>query len=1003
MHTPSDPVADTLKDFIFLDKYARQRPDGQRETWDDAVDRVRDMHRRRYPQLDTEIVDAFELVRQRRVMPSMRSMQFGGLAQDVNHARGYNCAATAIDRVAAFAEYFYLLLCGCGVGISVQREHIAKLPPVARPLGFERFVVEDTIEGWADAAQALMRAYLGNGARPEFDYSQIRPEGAPIVTGGGLAPGPEPLRRALNEVRTLLEFRLDPYAPARGSLRPIDAYDICMHLSGAVMAGGVRRSATAVLFSPDDVDMRNAKIGVWYRDNSQRARSNNSAVLDRTYGYPGQFEAIFRAAREWGEPGFYFTDEPLTHLTNPCVTGDTWVHTLDGPQTIRDIARRDRFDALLDGVPHRSIGLGSRGVKPVFRVRTRKGFEIRATAEHKVMTQRGWVPVDHLRLNKDKIRLSANRNGTVRWSGNGTWDEGWLLGHLYGNGTFSDDVTARLDFWGEDRWYMLGFAKACLDGAFGPSSRRKGSTPQSWSDENADKVSIHSRDLAQLAADYGMSRGSKAPLEGIERTSYDFHCGFLSGWFDADGTVAERVAAGKGIDVRLSCTDNEMLSRAQRMLARLGIIARRYENRQPAGARPLPDGKGGTSLYECKAGHELVIGKDNAIWFAERVGFQREHKKQRLGTEIAAYTGRGPYSEKFYDRVIAVEPDGAEEVFDVQVDDVHAFDANGMYISNCYEIGLHPFTDDGRSGVAFCNLTTINGALCRNQREFYEACAAASLIGTLQAGYTNFPYLSAESREIAERDALLGVSICGFLDHPQLLLDSDVLRMGAAFVCNTNEYAACAIGINPAARLTCVKPDGTVSLALGLDVAGIHPAHARRYLRRIRCAANNPVFETFRAANPHAVERDTMDPTGKTWIAVFPVDVDDDAVLRTDIDAETFLRNVVTVQRNWVDPGTVRGTHRHAVSNTCTVRDDEWDDVERIIWDNRNEIAAVSLLSEVGDKVYPQAPREAVTTPQDYEVWEHLREHWRTPDWSGIAGSAAIEPAQACAGGMCEL
>jgi len=313
-----------LQEYTYCSKYARYNKEaGRRETWNEAVDRVKEMHLRRYPDITEDIEWAFDLVKQKRVLGSQRALQFGGEPIEKKHARLYNCVSSYCDRMRFFQECFWLLLCGCGTGFSVQKHHIAKLPRFfkAREAKQKVFVIPDTIEGWADSLGILLATYLPH---PEFkdwkdydvifDYSQIRPAGSFLSSGAGKAPGHEPLQTALEQIRGLLNRC---YEDGQARLRPIDAYDIVMHTSDAVLSGGVRRSATICIFSPDDKEMRTAKIGNWRDVNPQRGRSNNSVLLLRNETTKEEFLDLLECVKEYGEPGFLWSDNNEA-LFNPC-------------------------------------------------------------------------------------------------------------------------------------------------------------------------------------------------------------------------------------------------------------------------------------------------------------------------------------------------------------------------------------------------------------------------------------------------------------------------------------------------------------------------------------------------------------------------------------------------------------------------------------------------------------------------------------------------------------
>lgn len=520
-----------------------------------------------------------------------------------------NCTASYCNRPRFFQEALFLLLNGCGVGFSVQKHHVAQLPKMGRKVnGDKTYSIPDTIEGWSDALGILISSYLSEkdaifseyaACNVTLDFSLIRPEGSPLSSSSGKAPGPEPLRKALQKIKSILD---DIYIDG-GVFTPIQAYDIVMHAADAVISGGVRRSATIVLFSLDDQEMMQAKTGNWFYENPQRGRSNNSVVLLRGETSWKEFAEIIKSTREFGEPGFFWCDD-LETLTNPCV-----------------------------------------------------------------------------------------------------------------------------------------------------------------------------------------------------------------------------------------------------------------------------------------------------------------------------------------------------------------------------EIGLYAYDDKGNSGWEMCNLSTINCSKVTNEDEFYEACKAAAIIGTLQAGFNTFPYLGNTTEKIVQREALLGVSMTGIMENPHITLDPEIQRKGASIVKKINKELSKKIGINPAARTTCVKPEGSSSCLLGTS-SGIHPHHAKRYIRNVQANINEKPYQLFADINPFACEPSVWSANNTDAVISFTVEVPDGAKLKNQVPALELLENVVSTQRNWVLSGTNRELCtqpwlNHNVSNTVVVKEDEWDDVADFIFKNRKYLTGVSLLPHTGDKDYPQAPFTAVYTPKE--------------------------------------
>ena len=307
-----------LSDITVHMKYAKYIPElNRRETWEELVTRNKNMHIKRYPKLKDEIENVYKLVYEKKVLPSMRSLQFGGKPIEISPNRVYNCAYLPIDHVDSFSEIMFLLLGGTGVGYSVQNHHVAKLPPVNKPYPKRkrRFLIGDSIEGWADAIKVLMKSYLnGKGSRIEFDFSDIRPKGALLVTSGGKAPGPQPLKECILKITGILEGKEDG-----DKLSTLETHDIVCHIADAVLAGGIRRAALISLFSADDDAMIGSKSGHWWEEAPQRGRANNSAVLMRHKVTKEFFMDLWKRVElsGAGEPGIYLNNDK-DWGTNPC-------------------------------------------------------------------------------------------------------------------------------------------------------------------------------------------------------------------------------------------------------------------------------------------------------------------------------------------------------------------------------------------------------------------------------------------------------------------------------------------------------------------------------------------------------------------------------------------------------------------------------------------------------------------------------------------------------------
>jgi len=313
-----DLSQEILSEITVYMKYSKYLPEEKRrESWEELVTRNMDMHIKKYPMLKDEIIKNYQMVYDKKVLPSMRSLQFGGKPIEISPNRIYNCCYLPIDHTDCFSEVMFLLLGGTGVGYSVQKHHIEKLPEIRKPKSnrTRRFLISDSIEGWADAIKVLLKAYTGDiTSTPEFDYSDIRQKGARLVTSGGKAPGPQPLKDCIHNVKKILDSKEDG-----DKLTPIEVHDMVCYIADAVLAGGIRRAALISLFSADDDEMIACKSGNWWEANPQRGRANNSAALLRHKITKDFFDDLWKRIElsGSGEPGIYFTNDK-DWGTNPC-------------------------------------------------------------------------------------------------------------------------------------------------------------------------------------------------------------------------------------------------------------------------------------------------------------------------------------------------------------------------------------------------------------------------------------------------------------------------------------------------------------------------------------------------------------------------------------------------------------------------------------------------------------------------------------------------------------
>lgn len=414
-----------LSDFTFKQTYARYlREHGRRENWEEAVARMMSTHRSFYADkgIEAELEQIEQAIKEKRILGSQRALQFGGDAILEKHWRIYNCTSSFCDRPRFFAEALWLLLCGSGVGFSIQKHHVASLPAVLNnelilQAHYESLVIEDSIEGWADALNELVNFFFGiRETYPQFDYSLIRKKGS-ALRHGGKAPGAFALKKALQAIEAIF------VQSAGRKLSPINCLDIVCYAADCVKSGGVRRAALLAMFSKDDQEMMNAKIGDWWRHNGQRARANISATIPRGMLAQEDFNKIIESTKQWGEPGFIFTDS-TEFCFNPCVTGRTKVLTEDGYKTVESLYQQGQFDLRIDprfgkGTYSKTTekGIFLTGVQDVYKVTLANGFFVECTANHQIMTDRGWVEAGALTtehkvhfvsdIDKEEIGVSA--------------------------------------------------------------------------------------------------------------------------------------------------------------------------------------------------------------------------------------------------------------------------------------------------------------------------------------------------------------------------------------------------------------------------------------------------------------------------------------------------------------------------------------------------------------------------------------------------------------------
>lgn len=934
-----DKSLKALSSVTVFSKYAKYLPEVQRrETWDEIIDRYEIMMWRKYPQLKKEITSNIQYIRDKKVLPSMRALQFAGSALEINNARGYNCAFLPIDSIHSFSETMFLLLGGSGVGYSVQRRNIDQLPEIQKSPKTRKYLIQDSIIGWADAIKVLLKGYFGLGSIPEFDYRDIRPKGARLVTAGGKAPGPEPLKICVAHVQAILDRKADGE-----KLTPLECHDILCHIANSVLAGGIRRSAMIALFDMDDEEMITCKYGNWYELNEQRGRANNSAVLVRGKVTEEQFKNLWKRVElsKSGEPGIYWTNNETWGCNPCCFTGDMKLLTPSGYKTFKELAAEVEFEAInKDGeiVPAKAW---SNGLKETIVLRLSNGIHITCTPDHRFLTIDG-IEEEAKNLKGKRLMPYFTINEQV--------SDHVKYGFIQG-----DAGTGRLDsLFHKGLEIYFGDKDGDVAELFGLD---KGKQYVTGFNEILKNLDFSSEQLPNRSLP-----GKFSSLTDTEKLQ------FLKGLYTANGSV---IKAGR-VSFKTTCK-----RLANQIVDSINALSN-YKIKPYITTNKEKEVKFSNGNYTCKESYDVNIASNDGIkWFAENIGFVQEYKKEELKSLIIR---KAPL-------VLSIGNTREKEVFDFSLDDnTHWGVVEGVVAHNC-EIGLRPFQ--------FCNLCELNASDIRSQKELEDRTKVAAFFGTLQAGFTDFHYLRPIWKKTTEKDALLGIGMTGIASGTVLELD---LSSAAKVAVETNKAVAELIGINPAARVTCVKPSGTTSCVLGTS-SGIHAWHSEFLIRTVRFNKNEAIAQFLSTNFPEICEDDILRPHD-TLCVRFPIKAPKNSIFRTESVFST-LKRIKKFAQEWINSAHIDGDNTHNVSATLSVKDHQWEKVGEWMWENRAFYNGLSVLPYDGG-TYKQAPFEE-TTEEDYN--RRMRSI-RELDLTKIIeqdDNVMFGQTEACAGGKCEV
>jgi ribonucleotide reductase alpha subunit len=963
------PEQELTSQVTVFSKYARYWGElGRRETHEEIVARNRQMHidhlqnmGKLTPEIMSLIDEAYRLVADRKVFPSMRSFQFGGEPIHIANNRIYNCAFRFADEPSFFPELMFLLMGGTGVGYSVQKHHVNKLPTIKHNTHRYRYEIADSIEGWADAIKVLVDAYFNGTPVPIFDYSLIRPEGAILKTSGGRAPGPDPLRKTLEDIQAIFETKVNDE-----KLKPIEVHDIATIIARAVLSGGIRRSAMISLFSPDDEEMLTCKMGEWWNVQPARAYSNNSAVLLRGRDDELFFDVFQRAQDSGsGEPGIFWTDDER-YGTNPCKPLRSLILTTDGYITFEQALKRDSLEVVLsDG----SVAKASKPFKTgdnrvVTRFALSNGQFLYGTENHLHMTREGeWKRMDEIKIG-DQLAFSATKIHNTAFTNKQDYESGILAGWLHADG-----------WWGHGK---AGLSVGVNEFDVIPLLERITNATAKPHTQKPDTCKV--LNIGVDAVPEGVSQ-DKEDLTWLYEMNKDFKLGFIRAAFTADGSVR------KANNVELYSIRRPVLEVISNILREFGIYSTVCIHNY-AKSYVANDGKERNNKDTWKL--NVYAGQ------FQNIGFLSEFKQALLNEQVE----KPIYRYADYVTIIDIDREySVEDVYDITVDHPeHYFLDSGVVTHNCAEITLN--------NKQVCNLTTINAGTITNQEDFNKRARAAGIIGTLQASYTNFHYLSEGWREQTEAEALLGVSMTGIASGAIVNLDA---TEAAAHAVAANHHVSELIGINKAARVTSVKPEGTASLVAGTS-SGIHAWHDKIYVRRMRYNKSEPIakylmskFEVVENPTddyPHVVEQDVFNP--HQIILAIPQRAPEGAATREE-GAMRILERVKRYNRQWIRPGNEYGGMTNNISATINIQPHEWEMVRDWMWNNRYEYNGLSILP-YSDHTYRQAPYQTIDeitfnrlASQIQQAKINLTEINESEDYTTLSGEMA------CVGGACEL
>lgn len=969
--------------FQRIDKYANYLwEEGRLETWEETITRVVEVLRtisgNRFSSLIYQRM--FELLYMGEIAPSMRLMAMSEEAIQRDNTVIYNCSFGLCDRPEIFAEALYIGMSGCGVAFSVEKRNIEKLPVVAPSTGrVYQWAVPDTQEGWAESVKQLTYA-LYNGDDIEFDYSEIRPSGAPLKIKGGFASGPEPLETIHNAMRRIFS------SAQNRQLTSLEVYDLMNWMLEAGISGATRRSAGLVLFDADDDDLLNAKYpGFWnHPEHKVRANSNNTVVYEKEMtsedfdrvtspwfnglGEPGLFrrDNAIRNAPEWRE----FPDPDYVGI-NSCFAAGTMVQTRNGHFPIESLV--GRVAEVWNGSQWVTIDnfRVTNENQEVFKITLHDGSEIVATDYHKFILEDGTVKLLKELQIGDKLQITEapDTHGNLKING------AYFKGFMVGDGTLSQDRVYPILYLYEPKYICKERLENSLSeiepiqyGTYERFDIVWGQSPSKQNRQTLTGVSCRRHEINPF-----LQRKNGLP-EWIFAADYESKLEFIAGLFDADGTASQ---TANGYLYQYSSVHLQLLKDIQLLLKTIGVQSTLRLNKEVT----VKDFNDGYGEYPTQNLYRLTINQSGSIVLSRQVKFTRlfsfADKELKYNTKPR------------WNRIASIEfSHTADEVYCCTVPGTHQFSLScKVNVRQCGEISLSPSPIDGSvsgGGWHFCNLTAVHARPHDTVETLEEKVFFATLIGDIQSLATNFQFLSEGTKKICDRDRLLGVSLIGYAVCP-VIRDVNVLRHLRTIAEMTDRLFATQFGVPRSAAITTVKPSGNSS-QLYNTTPGANVLHAPFIFRHYTVNKNSSMHKFL---EDNGVER--FDYAGRDYASWFrfPIAYGEALTLEnTDAIGQLEIWKKHTV--DWC---------HHNTSCSITYNPGEEDAIKEWLEEHQNIINALAFFPVYHS--YGIAPIQTVSKEEYQSITQPFI------DWSKYekyaSGVDERTKTVECGGGACEI